>query len=270
MTPMLFFAFALGLWVEHAYAPSRSGAWRRWWRARAAWWWQQDAASGTTAWLWWVAAVVLPALVATVVASWHGLITLLWVGACVVACVGWQTANEALHQQREAWAAQQDASAEQLWLDAALPMHRLALGSVSALVLGWALGLGPGLMVGYRLAGALASQAANQPGSALADVANRAWYVVDYLPSRLTVLVWGAMGNFGGAWAGWQLMRDPMARDHTPALGAALAGALQAPSGADAQDDPVAHAAQLMQAESLLARSMVCWLALLALVALLA
>ncbi|MGA1726597.1 MAG: hypothetical protein ACO38G_10885, partial [Burkholderiaceae bacterium] len=54
------------------------------------------------------------------------------------------------------------------------------------------------------------------------------------------------------------------------ALGAALAGALQAPSGADAQDDPVAHAAQLMQAESLLARSMVCWLALLALVALLA
>ncbi|MFZ9099327.1 MAG: hypothetical protein ACO2Z8_07690, partial [Burkholderiaceae bacterium] len=84
---MLFFAFALGLWVEHAYAPSRSAAWRRWWRARAAWWWQQDATSGTKAWLWWVAAVVLPALVAAVVASWHGLITLLWVGACVVACV---------------------------------------------------------------------------------------------------------------------------------------------------------------------------------------
>ena len=266
---MLFFAFALGLWVEHAYAPRRAAAWRRAWRARAAWWWQQNPGSRTMAWAWWSLAVVLPGLISVWLASIHGLLTFVWLGLCVVACVGWQAANEALHQQREAWASRQDAAADQLWLDAAAPMHALSLGPVTALVLGWALGLGPGLMVAYRLAGSLAAQSVSQPGSALAEVAGQAWRVLDYLPSRVTVLLWGARGHFGGAVSGWQVMRDHLAHDNTPALAAALSGALQAPTGADAQHDPLAHAAQLMQAESLLARSMVCWLALLALVTLL-
>lgn len=174
-----------------------------------------------------------------------------------------------------------------------LAAHRHVFGVLCVYSVGALLGLGPAGAVIYRLAEfvgrywAARSVSVDHPVSAvLCEVAKRAWYLVDYVPARATALLFAVMGSFEDAVDLWRQHSQRGVADNDALILAATAGAVNVrlggnkpkplnpagmPEGAAAgvpnpgREPEPAH---LPQVVGLVWRSVVVWLALLALLTL--
>ena len=159
-------------------------------------------------------------------------------------------------------------------------------------VLGWfsvlaALGLGPAGAVLYRLSEFVTrywrhrSRLHLQPVSvALQNVATQAWYLIDWLPARVTALGFAVVGSFEEAIDAWRTYTQSASLDKDGVGGvtnngvilAATSGAVNVRLGADApaagmpgQEPELAHLRSIV---GLVWRTVVMWMVLLALLTL--
>lgn len=122
----------------------------------------------------------------------------------------------------------------------ALSAHVHVFGVMVSYCLGAALGLGPAGAVVYRMAELVARACAHytdkglaQPGrahvvsSAMLGVAQKSWFALDWLPARISALLFAIVGNFEEAIDGWRTYRpQSAAADSSGLILAATAGAL--------------------------------------------
>ena len=122
----------------------------------------------------------------------------------------------------------------------ALSAHVHVFGVMVSYCLGAALGLGPAGAVIYRMAELVARACAHytdkaraQPGaahvvsSAMLNVAQKCWFALDWLPARISALLFAIVGNFEEAIDGWRNYNpSATAPDSSGLILAATAGAL--------------------------------------------
>ncbi len=139
-----------------------------------------------------------------------------------------------------------------------------------------------------------ATSAAQPSSAALVQVANTVWHAVDWLPARLTALSFAVVGNFEEAIDGWRYHAARFPNDNDGVILAATAGAVNVQLGGEAlraavpteeagsdaglepggQGDSIStpgrapEPAHLSQVVGLVWRSVVVWMALLALLTL--
>lgn len=315
---MSFSAILLALLLEQARPLVRGNAvyavlrmWVRWSSRNF------DAGRVHHGWLAWSFAVLVPTVLALgmhwlLVLTLGWLAAVLWSVAVLYVTLGFRQFSHHFTDIRDALEAGDEDLARELlaqWqqMDAhALPRseivrhviehsvlaaHRHVFG-----VLGWfsvlaALGLGPAGAVLYRLSEFVArywqhqSKAHHQPVSAaLQQVATTAWWVIDWLPARVTALGFAVVGSFEEAIDAWRSYAqrpgaDPQ-RSSDGVILAATSGAVNvrlgsaaAPSPAVPEGEPAASGqepelAHLRSIVGLVWRSVVMWMLLLALLTL--
>lgn len=149
-----------------------------------------------------------------------------------------------------------------------------------------ALGLGPAGAIFYRLGEFVArywqyrlDMRFHPVSAALQHVASSAWYVMDWLPARLTALSFAVVGSFEDAVAGWRNHVVRFAKDNDGVVLAAMAGAINldlstqdAQSASDPKFQPVGKALPEQQhlavVVGLVWRTVIMWMVLLALMTL--
>jgi adenosylcobinamide-phosphate synthase len=168
-----------------------------------------------------------------------------------------------------------------------LAAHRHVFGVLSFFSVFAALGLGPAGAVFYRLAEFVArywpylSNRQGQPVStAVCDAAARAWHLVDWVPARITALGFAVVGSFEEAIDNWRGYETLPHASNDGVIVAATAGAVNVRLGtsvatADEEQESAAAAARpapelahLRSIVGLVWRSVVMWMALLALLTL--
>ena len=114
-----------------------------------------------------------------------------------------------------------------------LAAHRHVFGVLAWFCFMAVLGLGPAGAVFYRNAEYAArywrrkSEAPDQPSSAaLRSVADAAWYVIDWLPARMTALGFAIVGSFEDAIDAWRQHAARFANGNDGVILAATAGAI--------------------------------------------
>lgn len=301
---MSFFAILLALIAEQIRPLSPSHAlnqfMREWmkWMARTL-----DTGHPRQAWLAWWLTVLLPALAAWFIHSallhtlgW--LAAMAWNVALLYLTLGFRQFSHHFTDIREALNMGDEQKARELLAEwqhvgvgqisrneimrhvieqSVLAAHRHVFGvffwySVLAIV-----GLGPLGAVIYRLAAAL-PRSWSQDNPTLQVISRQAWRVVDWLPARATALGFAVVGNFEEVMDGWRFHAQKFPQDNDGVVLAATAGAINVQLGgadlhtdaADRQDSAstpghhvtLAHFAQVV---GLVWRSVIMWLALLAL-----
>ncbi len=116
--------------------------------------------------------------------------------------------------------------------------HLHVFGPLVAYLIGLLLGLGPAGALAYRLSEQVTRYCAANKGQesqqeehpispAMQQVAQQAWHYLDWLPARITALLFAIVGNFEEAIARWRECKagDPN-EDHSRLLVHAAAGAL--------------------------------------------
>jgi adenosylcobinamide-phosphate synthase len=151
-----------------------------------------------------------------------------------------------------------------------LSAHRHVFGVVvSFVVLAW-MGLGPAGAVLYRVAQHVMRRWQEGdfqgPSPALQAVAQAAWRAIDWVPSRITALVFAVVGHFEEAVANWRQEAGQPHCSHDTVLLAAAAGALNL--NWHAAGDSGFKLAHLSSVVGLVWRSVVVWFVLLLLVTL--
>jgi adenosylcobinamide-phosphate synthase len=168
-----------------------------------------------------------------------------------------------------------------------LSAHRHVVGVLVWFSVMAALGLGPAGAVFYRLAEFISrywpylSSRQGQPVSkAACDAAGKAWRLVDWVPARITALFFAAVGNFEDAIDNWRNYETLPDADNDGVIVAATAGAVNVRLGqrvatageeqastaaANRQEPELAHLRSIV---GLVWRSVVMWMALLALLSL--
>jgi len=227
-------------------------------------------------WLTWGMTIFLPVLCTLLIERllWFGVgwpLALLWHVLLLYLTLGLRQLNDRLTGIRHALNEEDNASALAQLADwysgtghlpqgdvqrdtatrAALAGHRQVLGVLAWYALPAALGWGPIGAVLYRLAECLPRHWKDNPG--LRDVAERAWQVIDWLPARLTACTFALIGHFDATMQSWQ------------------AYAAKHPYDSDGLVLAAASGATAMRADSIasvLWRSLIVWLLLLALLAL--
>ncbi len=121
-----------------------------------------------------------------------------------------------------------------------LAAHRHVFGVLCWFSLLAALGLGPMGAVMYRLSEFVArywkykSTMQQQPVSqALQTVATRAWWLIDWLPARITALGFAVVGSFEDAIDAWRSQAQRDAEDNDGIILAATAGAINVRLGGE-------------------------------------
>lgn len=301
---MSFFAILLALIAEQIRPLSPSHAlnqlMREWmqWMARTL-----DTGHPRQAWLAWWLTVLLPALAAWFVHSallhtlgW--LAAMAWNVALLYLTLGFRQFSHHFTDIREALNMGDEQKARELLAEwqhvgvgqisrneimrhvieqSVLAAHRHVFGvffwySVLAIV-----GLGPLGAVIYRLAAAL-PRSWSQDNPALQTISRQAWRVVDWLPARATALGFAVVGNFEEVMDGWRFHAQKFPQDNDGVVLAATAGAINvqlggadlhtdAPDKQDSASTPGHHVtlAHFAQVVGLVWRSVIMWLALLAL-----
>ena len=132
-----------------------------------------------------------------------------------------------------------------------LSAHRHVFGVMACFSIFAALGFGPAGAVAYRMSEWVARfwahglHADNKfVSAALQACAKKAWYLVDWLPSRMTAVAFGVVGNFEDAIDCWRNYAQRFSDDNDGVVIAATSGALNVQlggaalpsSGADASD----------------------------------
>jgi adenosylcobinamide-phosphate synthase len=259
-----------------------------------------DAGQVHHGWLAWSIAVLVPALLVWAV-HWAVSSTLGWVAAAVwnvailYVTLGFRQFSHHFTQIRDALYLGDEAQARTLlgqWMriDASelprneivrhviehsvLSAHRHVFG-----VLAWysvlaALGLGPAGAVVYRVAEYVVRYA-NRPlratsvpiSAPLQACANRAWYVIDWLPARLTGLGFACAGSFEEAVDSWRQQVAKFPGDNDVVVTAATAGAVNVKLGSQSNDSAgqTPQPVHLRAVVGLVWRTVVMWMVLLAL-----
>jgi len=326
---MSFFAILLALLIEQARPLGRSNpihaGLRAWARTASR---NFDAGKPQHGWITWGLAVLFPALMALAIhwvlwvfVGWP--VAMLWNVAVLYVTLGFRQFSHHFTDIRDALEDGDEARARELlaqWqqVDASelprseivrhvieysvLAAHRHVFG-----VLAWysvlaAVGLGPAGAVIYRLSEFVSRywRYRNRVGQqAVSDALQRAaaqsWTVIDWLPARLTALVFAVVGNFEEAIDGWRYHAQRFPNDNDGVVLAATAGAINVRLGGEAlkvtalpsqlpefsageadaesadsdstpgREPEVAHLAQIV---GLVWRSVVVWMVLLALLTL--
>jgi len=132
-----------------------------------------------------------------------------------------------------------------------LSAHRHVFGVMACFSVFAALGFGPAGAVVYRMSEWVSRIWAHAPHAdnkfvslALQSCAKKAWYVVDWLPARMTAVAFGVVGNFEDAIDCWRNYAQRFSDDNDGVVIAATSGALNVqlggaalpPSGIDASE----------------------------------
>ncbi len=262
-----------------------------------------DAGKPQHGWLAWSLAVVLPAAVACAV-HWLLVWSLGWVAAVLwniavlYVTLGFRQFShhftlirDALYSGDESLARQK--LAEWMRMDAselprseivrhvieysALSAHRHVFG-----VLAWysvlaALGLGPAGAVFYRIAEYVGRYVNRAPkptsagvSASLQSSANRAWFLADWVPVRLTALGFAFVGSFEEAVDSWRQYAARYPDDNDGVVLAATAGAINVQLGEPEQggDGQLPQAVHLRAFVGLVWRTVVMWMVILVLLSL--
>lgn len=262
-----------------------------------------DAGKPQHGWLTWGVSVLLPTVLAAAV-HWALLLTLGWLAAVIFNIVilystlGFRQFSHHFTEIRDALDAGDEVLARQLlakWMQSdasALPRsemirhviehsvlsaHRYVFGVFAWYTLLSAFGLGPAGAVFYRLAeyfGVIAKRAANNANMAMSSsvrqCAERAWWLIDWLPARITALGFAFVGSFEEAITQWRRFEESTPRDNDGIVLAATAGAVNVQLGfvirsSSAQTPQLAH---LRAVVGLVWRTVVMWMVFLALLSL--
>jgi adenosylcobinamide-phosphate synthase len=268
---MTLFAIVLALLLEQArplntQTPVYEGvrAWTRWVSRML------DAGQQPYAWVTWLVAVLVPAVLAWLLyAAFHAISVVLgfaWMVGVLYLTLGFRQfsfhftnvrvalesgdergAREALREwtQDDTQDLSKDGVLRQTLTQGVLSAHRHVFGVVVCFVLLAGLGLGPAGAVVYRLAQHVVRRwqddAHNGPSPALKAVAQRAWCVLDWLPSRITGMAFAVVGHFEEAVANWRQESGQPGCSNDSVLLAAAAGAMNvrlAPAELDAAPTP--------------------------------
>ena len=262
-----------------------------------------DAGKTHHGWLTWALAVVFPALLACgiywlLVWSLGWVAAVIWNIAVLYVTLGFRQFShhftlirDALYASDEGLARQK--LAEWMRMDAselprseivrhvveysALSAHRHVFG-----VLAWysvlaALGLGPAGAVFYRIA-EYVGRFVNRPlrptstgvSAALQASANRAWYLTDWVPVRLTALGFAFVGSFEEAVDSWRQYAARYPDDNDGVVLAATAGAINVQLGDPEQggQGPEPQVVHLRAFVGLVWRTVVMWMVILVLLSL--
>lgn len=213
-----------------------------------------DAGQGRHAALVWVAAVLGPAVLAWgvfVLAGW-GVgwpLSVLWSAAVLYLTLGFRQFSNRFTQVRDAllegdeaaarahmarWQVRGEPLVAALIEASVIAAHRHVFGVLLWFSLGAALGLGPAGAVVYRLAEFLPRYSARQISDQAALVASpnslalaqQAWQHIDWLPVRLTAVVFAVVGNFEETIDSWRRLAHAGRLDNDSVLLAATAGAI--------------------------------------------
>ena len=204
-----------------------------------------DAGKAHHGWVAWTLAVVVPSLFTLAIhwALLWGLgwpFAVLWSVAVLYITLGFRQFSMYFSTIRDAMAAGDEAAARaaltkwtyvvpnkalsggdvlrRVLAQSALSAHVHVFGVMVSYCLGAALGLGPAGAVVYRMAELVARACAHytdkglaQPGrahvvsSAMLGVAQKSWFALDWLPARISALLFAIVGNFEEAIDGWRL-----------------------------------------------------------------
>ncbi len=285
-----------------------------------------DAGELRLAWLTWSLVVVLPAGVAMVV-HWVLLwvfgwpVAMLWTMAILYVSLGFRQFSHHFTDIREALDAGDERLAREYLAEwqqvsvGALPRyelirhvlehsvlsaHRHVFGVLAWFTVLAALGLGPAGAVVYRMGEWVSrlwwtssKQSKNWVSESLQAVAKEAWYLIDWLPARMTAVAFAVVGNFEEVIDCWRNHAQRFPDDNDGVVLAATAGALNVRLGGEAlkahglQETDAAHddhdagakdsestpgrppeRAHLSSMVGLVWRSVVMWMVLLALLTL--
>ena len=262
-----------------------------------------DAGKPQHGWLAWSIAVLVPALVACLV-HWALVETLGWIAAVLwniailYVTLGFRQFSHHFTQIRDALYAGDEALARTLlaqWMriDASelprseivrhvieysvLSAHRHVFGVLAWYSLLAALGLGPAGAVVYRV-GEYVVRYANRPLRAtsvpisgpLQACANRAWYLIDWFPARMTALGFAFVGSFEEAVDSWRRHEARFPADNDGVVIAATAGAVNVKLGAQqpGSEGQIPQSVHLRAVVGLVWRTVVVWMIFLALLSL--
>jgi adenosylcobinamide-phosphate synthase len=158
-----------------------------------------------------------------------------------------------------------------------LSAHRHVFGVLAWYSLLAALGLGPAGAVLYRVSEYVARYA-NRPMRAtslpistpLRDYATRAWYLIDWLPARITALGFAFVGSFEDAVDSWRQHEGRSPGDNDGVVIAATAGAVNVRLGVQqaTSEGQIPQPVHLRAVVGLVWRTVVMWMVLLALLTL--
>jgi adenosylcobinamide-phosphate synthase len=308
---MSFFSIFIALLFEQA-RPLASGnpvhvsmrGWMRWVIRNV------DAGEKSHGWVAWGLAVVAPSLAALAIywlllalAGWP--LAMLWNVAILYASLGFRQFSHHFTDIRKALDSGDEARARSLLAEwqqidvselprqeiirhviehSVLSAHRHVFGVLSWYCICAALGLGPAGAVFYRLSEFvtrywrhLSNRKARAISQAALGAAGRAWYLVDWLPARITALSFAVVGSFEEAIDSWRNHEPLSDSGNDGVIIAATAGAVNVCLGVAARapvgeqegrapsSRPVPELAHLRSVVGLVWRSVVMWMALLAL-----
>lgn len=257
---MSFISVLIALLVEQArpigrgnFVHSGMRAWVRWSAKNL------DAGQPLHGWLTWGCAVVLPSAVAAIcywvvdaLGGWF--LGVVWSVAVLYATLGFRQFSFYFTQIRDALADGDEDLARRVLADwqyqapRDLPRSEILRYAIECsviaahrhvfAVLAWycvfaALGFGPAGAIFYRLAEFVARYwqfrtdiRLHPVSDSLRQVASSAWYVVDWLPARLTALGFAVVGSFEDAVEGWRHQAARSPADNDGVVLAAMAGAI--------------------------------------------
>ena len=265
---MSFFAILFAFLIEQVRPLARHNpihamlrAWARWTSTNF------DAGKPQHGWVTWALAVLVPTV--TVSAAHWALVyfvgwpfALVWSIAVLYVTLGFRQFSFHFTDIRDALDAGDEERARQLlaeWqqVDASelprseivrhvieysvLAAHRHVFGVLAWYCVPAALGFGAGGAVFYRMSEFVArywkhrSRTQAQPASAaLQDAAAKAWYVIDWLPARMTALAFAVVGSFEDAVDCWRNYSQRFPNDNDGVILAATSGAVNVRLGGEA------------------------------------
>lgn len=224
-----------------------------------------DAGDHSHGWVAWLLAVGVPAAVAAMV--YHGLwrfsafLAFGWTVAVLYLTLGFRQFSHHFTSIRDALEdGQEDAARERLahWQQVDVGLlprseivrHVIEYSVISAHrhvfgVLAWfsilaAVGLGPTGAVLYRMAEFVSrywhhrQPVAQHASEALQRASAQAWWLIDWLPARLTALSFAVVGSFEEAIEGWRFHAQRFPNDNDGVVLAATAGAINVRLGGEA------------------------------------
>lgn len=301
---MSFLSLLFALLIEQA-RPLSPNNWVHGWSRLWLTWVQRHLDTGESghAWFAWVVVVLLPAILSAAV-HWALLFWVGWIGAVVwnvavlYATLGFRQFSHNFTDIREALDAADEETARNLlaqWMridTSDLPRseivrqvivhsvtsaHRFVFGVFAWYSLLSGLGFGPAGAVLYRLAEYSDVRVKRSIGStrtlfsaALRRCVARAWALIDWLPARLSALVFAFVGSFEEAIDRWRTFETGHPGDNDGILLAATGGAVNVQLIAHDPTDSasMAQPAHLRAVVGLVWRAVVMWMVILALLSL--
>lgn len=134
-------------------------------------------------------------------------------------------------------------------------------------VLFWFVVLGPAGALLFRLSDVQNRAYMDQQGE-YAQANQRLFYILSWIPARLSVLGYAVVGSFIDTMSKWQGMSDFWQEDNNTLMIVSGAGALQHDDDNEPADEGLLDTSEILEALSLVKRTIIFWLAVLAILTL--